>query len=344
MFGLYIYEIIFPDETRKIETPIDRFDIHTLPNNSNKLLIMTSSSSSVLSVYIPRITLKMSGQKIKDTFRDMGLGNIERVDITPSPSPSQNSAYLHFNKWAATPASLELQARIRDPNQQARIVYSDPWYWVLLPNNKPLTAEQVADARKQAISDADLLASPPSRGATYADIIGAARPAPIIVDLVVNRAVGEISECDLIAMEEEVMACDDEYESGITERLNEELRVVITELQIRLAQVEAMAVNTAYKQEFAEENLAYLNRETTDQNIMVWEHDAAIGDMEEEMWGAEEEEDAEMEEVAEVVDYCLGCETGLDSDAQHRDPTTGCYFPNCCVAAELDEMDVDMME
>jgi hypothetical protein len=305
------------------------------------------TSSSVLSVYIPRITLKMSGQKIKDTFRDMGLGDIERVDITASPSPSQNSAYLHFKKWAATPASLELQARIRDPNQQARIVYSDPWYWVLLPNNKPLTAEQVADARKQAISDADLIASPPMRppsgGATYADIINATRPAPIIVDITVNRVAGEISECDLLAMEEEVMACDDEYESGITERLNEELRVVITDLQIRLAQVEAMAVNTAYKQEFAEENLAYLNRETTDQNIMVWEHDAAIGDMEEEMWGAEEEEEAGMEEEAEEVDYCLGCETGLDSDDQHRDPTTGLYFPNCCVAAELDEMDVDMM-
>ena len=43
---------------------------------------------------------------------------------------------------------------------------------------------------------------------------------------------------------------------------------------------------------------------------------------------AEDQEFAE----EEIVDYCLGCETGLDNDDGHRDPKTNNYFPNCCCA------------
>ncbi|GMH69169.1 hypothetical protein TrRE_jg6075 [Triparma retinervis] len=41
----------------------------------------------------------------------------------------------------------------------------------------------------------------------------------------------------------------------------------------------------------------------------------------------------------EEVDYCLGCETGLDSDDGHRDPDTGRYYNNCCVAAEIEYLE-----
>ena len=42
---------------------------------------------------------------------------------------------------------------------------------------------------------------------------------------------------------------------------------------------------------------------------------------------------------SEEVDYCLGCETGLDSDDGHRDPSTDRYYPNCCVAAEIEYLE-----
>jgi len=48
---------------------------------------------------------------------------------------------------------------------------------------------------------------------------------------------------------------------------------------------------------------------------------------------------ASVESQSEEIDYCLGCETGLDSDDGHRDPDTGHYYPNCCVAAEIDYLE-----
>ena len=46
----------------------------------------------------------------------------------------------------------------------------------------------------------------------------------------------------------------------------------------------------------------------------------------------------------EIVDYCLGCETGLDNDDGHRDPKTNNYFPNCCCATNEDQQEQELVE
>ena len=55
---------------------------------------------------------------------------------------------------------------------------------------------------------------------------------------------------------------------------------------------------------------------------------------------AEDQEFAE----EEIVDYCLGCETGLDNDDGHRDPKTNKYFPNCCCATNEDQLHEEEQE
>ena len=55
---------------------------------------------------------------------------------------------------------------------------------------------------------------------------------------------------------------------------------------------------------------------------------------------AEDQEFAE----EEIVDYCLGCETGLDNDDGHRDPKTNKYFPNCCCATNEDQLHEEVLE
>ena len=54
-------------------------------------------------------------------------------------------------------------------------------------------------------------------------------------------------------------------------------------------------------------------------------------------------EDQELVEE-EIVDYCLGCETGLDNDDGHRDPKTNNYFPNCCCATNEDQQEQELVE
>ena len=55
------------------------------------------------------------------------------------------------------------------------------------------------------------------------------------------------------------------------------------------------------------------------------------------------DDDQEFEEE-EIVDYCLGCETGLDNDDGHRDPKTNNYFPNCCCATNEDQQEQELVE
>lgn len=43
-----------------------------------------------------------------------------------------------------------------------------------------------------------------------------------------------------------------------------------------------------------------------------------------------------LKDLAAETDYCLGCETGLDDDAAHKNPYTGGYWPNCCVDPDGD--------
>ena len=45
-----------------------------------------------------------------------------------------NAAYIHFHAWHNNHATVNLQARVLDPAQEARIVYDDPWYWIVLEN------------------------------------------------------------------------------------------------------------------------------------------------------------------------------------------------------------------
>ena len=41
---------------------------------------------------------------------------------------------IHFEYWFNNIVVLNFQDRIRDPNREARIVYDDPWHWIVLEN------------------------------------------------------------------------------------------------------------------------------------------------------------------------------------------------------------------
>ena len=45
-------------------------------------------------------------------------------------------AFVHFEHWNYyNSAAINLRQQIEDPNVIAKIVYDDPWYWILLPNH-----------------------------------------------------------------------------------------------------------------------------------------------------------------------------------------------------------------
>ena len=109
---------------------------------------------SKLSLYIPRITPDWADEDaIAEQFHNQDVGYVERVDLIHKVGNNGKEyfqAFIHFDHWYETSVAYNIQERINDAdsNRQARLVYDDPWYWMLLRNTKPRTeAERRLEAR-----------------------------------------------------------------------------------------------------------------------------------------------------------------------------------------------------
>jgi hypothetical protein len=72
-----------------------------------------------------------------DIIENMRIGEVKRVDFVPktgSDGKPYNAAYIHFYKWYDNIVAQNLQERVLNPTQEARVMYDDPWYWIVLEN------------------------------------------------------------------------------------------------------------------------------------------------------------------------------------------------------------------
>jgi hypothetical protein len=76
------------------------------------------------------ITKERITRILEDTFP---LGKIERIDIV-SVNDSINRVFIHFEYWYDTDFVKEFKKLIEDSTTQAKIVYDEPWFWIVLKN------------------------------------------------------------------------------------------------------------------------------------------------------------------------------------------------------------------
>lgn len=96
-----------------------------------------SANFANISLYIPHVFANINRKRVADTFETLRIGNVKRVDIVSKRSSNgecYNTVYIHFNYWYDNIASRNFQERVIDPNMEARIVYDEPWYWIVLEN------------------------------------------------------------------------------------------------------------------------------------------------------------------------------------------------------------------
>lgn len=89
------------------------------------------------SVYIPRIFNNIPTEKIVRTFELLNLGKVEKVDIIMKTNKNGNNikmAFVHFSEWYTSSAATIFREKIENPNTDAKLVYDDPWYWIVYPN------------------------------------------------------------------------------------------------------------------------------------------------------------------------------------------------------------------
>ena len=100
-----------------------------------------------LSIYIPRIFNNITVERIRNCFHSLSIGVVSRIDLIDRDSDQHDNktrmAFVHFKSWCDNPSSKNLREKIQNPKEMAKIVYDDPYYWILLPNKNPKSEDQV---------------------------------------------------------------------------------------------------------------------------------------------------------------------------------------------------------
>lgn len=94
-----------------------------------------------MSLYIPSVTSKTTEEQIKHVFKMLDLGVVSRVDFVEKDN-GNSMAFVHFEYWLLNNSSYHLQERIQTEGQ-AKIVYNDPYYWIVMENANPRTQAEI---------------------------------------------------------------------------------------------------------------------------------------------------------------------------------------------------------
>jgi len=115
------------------------------------------SSIKNISLYIPHVFSNYEKEDIKNVFEKLKIGNVKNIDLISKmgkDGKTFNTAYIHFNYWYDTKEATELQENIFNSNKDARLVYDNPWFWIVLENK---AKKFVSGERKTRINLGDLL-------------------------------------------------------------------------------------------------------------------------------------------------------------------------------------------
>lgn len=101
------------------------------------------NSNNNMSLYIPYVRLDVEKEFMADLFGYLDIGCVSRIDFVIKPNKYGNryhSAYIHFERWYDTIVSYNFQEKVKENN--ARLVYNDPYYWTVFENNIPKNKQE----------------------------------------------------------------------------------------------------------------------------------------------------------------------------------------------------------
>ena len=115
------------------------------------------SSINNISLFIPHVFANYTQEDVVEVFDNLNLGKIKNVDFVSkltNQDVEYNAVYVHFERWYDNDYAIAFQKRVIDPNQEARIVYDKPWFWIVLENK---AKKFVSGDRKPRIDLGDLV-------------------------------------------------------------------------------------------------------------------------------------------------------------------------------------------
>lgn len=124
--------------------------------NANNAKESQNLENSIMSLYIPHVFENITKEEIIKTFESQNLGKIKSIDLVSKlgkNNVSYNAAYLHFDCWFNNTASNNFQEKLKNPEKECRVIYDDPWFWLVLENK---TKKHLPNEQKPRLALQDL--------------------------------------------------------------------------------------------------------------------------------------------------------------------------------------------
>ena len=93
--------------------------------------VLSEIPRNMPSICIPKAFKTVTEKMVRDTFRKLDLGEIERIQITPSfdnKGRKFNCIIAHFDHWCSTVAANNVRQKLL-AGKEVKIVYDDPVHW-----------------------------------------------------------------------------------------------------------------------------------------------------------------------------------------------------------------------
>ena len=145
----------------------------------SKLASASSPYSLITTLYIPRVHRnQMHESYVKRVFECQQIAVVLRVDFVEFEHPDANFCFavVHIHFWIPGVISKHFRERIQS-QREARIVYSDPSYWVVLPYTQKQNVQKKT-IRAEASLEAYSTPPTPISSYTFAPPPFAPAPAP----------------------------------------------------------------------------------------------------------------------------------------------------------------------
>mgnify|MGYP003335029771 CR=1 FL=1 len=95
-------------------------------------------SSSIISLYIPVISVFTTEAFIKKVFKNKNIGKVLKVDFVKNIEKNRREAFIHFDEWFDTNEAKALQEDVTTKNKKTQFVYNESGkFWPLLVNKNP---------------------------------------------------------------------------------------------------------------------------------------------------------------------------------------------------------------
>ena len=139
----------------------------------------------IYSLCIPRVFKNITEKRIRAIFYSLKLGFVERVDMVAKTSPKGDDfwrVFIHFSNWnERNPSAMQIQEKL-DSGDRVKIVYDDPWFWLISKSSAP-RPEQYERRSNRPAPFIDFGHTPPEPSVAQADFpptVRHPRPMPVM--------------------------------------------------------------------------------------------------------------------------------------------------------------------